>query len=147
MPAILRIDVDRAYENRILHYLRVNQELFPVRDSLEYLESCKEVVNDLNSRGLKASVFFQPFTVPNKEFAQELIKRGHSVGLQEAHTKDYKDFSSDLNRISKSFDGKIYGVIKHSSVINFDDSERSSSYKNTGFVINAVPRRFVYGNI
>jgi len=25
MPAILRIDVDRAYENRILHYARVNQ--------------------------------------------------------------------------------------------------------------------------
>jgi hypothetical protein len=25
MPAILRIDVGRAYENRILHYARVNQ--------------------------------------------------------------------------------------------------------------------------
>ena len=79
MPAILRIDVDRAYENRILHYLRVNQELFPALDSLRYLESCKEVVNDLNSRGLKASVFFQPSTVPNKDFAMDLLKEGYSI--------------------------------------------------------------------
>ena len=98
MPAILRIDVDRAYENRILHYLRVNQKLFPALDSRGYLESCKGVINDLNSRGLKASVFFQPFTVPNKEFAQELVKEGHSVGLHAVHTKDYKDFSRDLNK-------------------------------------------------
>jgi pyridoxine 5'-phosphate synthase PdxJ len=98
MPAILRIDVDRAYENRILH-----------------LESCKEVVNDLNNRGIKASLFFQPFTVPNKEFAQELMKGGHSVGLHTVHTKDYNDFSRDLNKISRRFDGKVYGFRKHDS--------------------------------
>jgi ADP-dependent phosphofructokinase/glucokinase len=92
MPAILRIDVDRAYENRILHYLRVNQKLFPALDSQGYLKSCKEVVKDLNDRGIKASVFFQPFTVPNKEFAEELVKHGHSIGLHAVHIKDYKDF-------------------------------------------------------
>ena len=96
MPAILRIDVDRAYENRILHYVRVNQELFPAQDSLGYLESCKEVIEDLNERGIKASLFFQPFTVQNKDFAQELLKKGHSVGLHAVHTKDYNDFSRDL---------------------------------------------------
>jgi hypothetical protein len=89
MPAILRKDVDRAYENRILHYARVNQELFFGIDSLGYLNPYKEMVNDLNSRGIKAAVFFQPFTVPNKEFAQELMKHGHSVGLHAVHTKDF----------------------------------------------------------
>jgi len=83
--------VDRAYENRILHYARVNQERFPALDSRGYLESCKEVVNDLNSRGLKASVFFQPFTVPNKDFAHELMQKKHSVGLHAVHTKGFKD--------------------------------------------------------
>ncbi len=48
MPAILRIDVDRAYENRMLHYMRVNQELFMGIDSLGYLEYCKEVIKDLD---------------------------------------------------------------------------------------------------
>ena len=115
MPAILRIDVDRAYENRILHYARVYQELFFGTDSLGYLESCKEVVNDLNSRGLKASIFFQPFTVSNKEFAQELMKKGHSVGLHAVHTKDFKDFSGDLTKISNKFEGNIHGFTKHGS--------------------------------
>jgi len=82
MPAILGIDVDRAYENRILHYMRVNQELFLGIDSPRYLEPCKKLVDDLNERGIKASLFFQPFTVPNKDFAQELMKHGHSIGLQ-----------------------------------------------------------------
>lgn len=115
MPAILRIDVDRAYENRILHYARVNQELFVGIDSLGYLKSCKDVIEDLNSRGLKASVFFQPFTVPNKDFAQELMKKGHSVGLHAVHTEDYNDFSRDLAKIPKRFDGKVYGFTKHGS--------------------------------
>jgi hypothetical protein len=75
MPAKSRIDVDGAYESRILHYARVNQELFPARDSLVYLEPCKEVTKDLNERGIKTFVFFQPFTVPNKDFAQELLKK------------------------------------------------------------------------
>jgi len=86
MPAILRIDVDRAYENRILHYMRVNQELFLGNDSLGYLEPCKKLVDDLNSRGIKASLFFQPFTVPNKDFAQELMKKRHNVGLHAVHS-------------------------------------------------------------
>jgi len=81
--------VDRAYGNRILHYARANQELFPALDSLGYLEPCKKQIKDLNERGLKASLFFQPFTVPNKEFAQELLKEGHSSGLHAVHTKDF----------------------------------------------------------
>jgi hypothetical protein len=50
MPAILRIDVDHAYENRILHYVRLDQELFLALDSLWYLKHCKEMVNDLKRR-------------------------------------------------------------------------------------------------
>ena len=120
MPAILRIDVDRAYENRILHYLRVNQELFPALDSQGYLESCKEVVKDLNDRGIKASVFFQPFTVSNKDFAEELLKKGHSIGLHAVHTRDYNDFSRDLTKISKRFDEKVYGFTKHGFKMGVD---------------------------
>jgi hypothetical protein len=115
MPTILRIDVDRAYEKRIMHYARVNQELFPALDSLGYLRSCKVVVEDLNRRGIKATLFFQPFTVPNKDFAEELLKKGHSVGLHVVHTRDYKDFSRDLNKISKRFDGEVFGWTKHES--------------------------------
>jgi hypothetical protein len=115
MSVILRIDVDRAYENRILHYMRVNQELFSGLDSLGYLESCKEVIKDLDDRGIKASIFFQPFTVPNKKFADELMKDGYSVGLHAVHTKNYKDFLDDLNKIAKRFGGKVYGFTKHGS--------------------------------
>ena len=105
------------------------------------------MIKDLNERGIKASLFFQPFTVPNKEFAQKLMKGGHSVGLQAVHTKDYNDFSSFLAKIAKRFDGEVYGFIKHSSVINYDDSERLSGYMNSGFVINdALRRGFVNGN-
>lgn len=96
MPAILRINVDRAYEDRILHYMRVNQELFPGLNSRGSLKSCKEVVKDLDDRGIKASIFFQPFTVPNKEFADELMKDGHGVGLHVVHTKEFKAFSRVL---------------------------------------------------
>ena len=88
--------MDRAYEDKIPHYLGVNQELFMGIDSLGYLESCKEVIKDLDDRGIKASIFFQPFTVPNKEFAEKLIQDGHSIGLHAVHTKDYKDISRDL---------------------------------------------------
>jgi hypothetical protein len=29
------------------------------------------MIKDLNERGIKASLFFQPFTVPNRDFAEE----------------------------------------------------------------------------
>ena len=73
MSAILRIDVDRAYENRVLRYMRAIQELFMGIDSLGYLESCKDVIKGLDDREIKVSIFFQPFTVLNKEFVQELF--------------------------------------------------------------------------
>ena len=104
MPAILRMDVDRAYENRILHYMRANQELFMGIDSLGYLKSCKEVMKDLDDRGIKASIFFQPFTVSNKEFADELMKKGHTVWPRVVRMKGLKDFSRDLGKMSKRFD-------------------------------------------
>jgi len=127
MPAILRIGVDRTYENRILHYMRVNQELFLGIDLFGYLGPCKKLVDDLNERGIKASLFFQPFTVPNKDFAQELMKHGHSVGLHAVHTKDYNDFSRDLGKVSRRFDGKVYGFTKHDFKI--DDRWRKYLYR------------------
>jgi len=88
MPAILRIDVDRAYENRILHYARVNQHFLLEKEPVlrKYSQS--------DCRLIKAKV-------PNKEFAEELLKKGHSIGLHAVYTKDFKDFSRDLNKISE----------------------------------------------
>jgi len=80
-----------------------------------FVELSQTLADDLNDRGIKASLSFQPFTVQNKDFAQELLKKGHSVGLREVHTKDFKDFSRDLNKLSRSFDGIVYGFTKHGS--------------------------------
>ncbi len=73
MSVISRVGVDLVYENRILHYRGVNQGLFMGIDSLGYLESCKDVIKGLDDREIKVSIFFQPFTVLNKEFVQELF--------------------------------------------------------------------------
>jgi len=115
MSVILRIDVDESYQSRVLHYARVNQELFLAVDSLGYLESCKKIVGDLDDRGVKASIFFQPFTVPNKGFARALEDAGHSVGLHAVHTNNYNNYLKDLRKISKKFDCKIQGFTKHGS--------------------------------
>jgi hypothetical protein len=50
---------------------------------------------------------------PTRRFAQELLKEGYSVGLHAVHTRNIKDFSMDLNKISRRFNGKIYGFRKH----------------------------------
>ena len=105
-------------------------------DSLGYLKSCKDVVKDLNDRGIKASIFFQPFTVPNKEFAEELMKDGHSVGLHAVRTKGLKDFSRELGKMLKWFDSKVYGFTKQGSAVNYDDSERLIGYMSLRFVTN-----------
>lgn len=84
-------------------------------DSPEYLESCKDVIKDLDDRGIKASIFFQPFTVPNKEFSEEFIEDGYSVGLHAVYVKDYKDFLGDLNKIPNSFGDKVHGFTKQES--------------------------------
>lgn len=114
MPAILRIDVDTAYQNRILNYARVNKELFLGADSLGYLRSCRTIADDLHERAIAASFFFLPFTLPNQMFVQELIEKGHNVGLHAVHTKNYKDFAADIDRASKKL-GKILGFTKHGS--------------------------------
>jgi hypothetical protein len=37
------------------------------------------------------------------------------VGRHAVHTKDYKAFSRDLNKISKRFDDRVYGFTKQGS--------------------------------
>lgn len=105
-------------------------------DSRGYLKSCKEVIKDLYDIGIKVSIFFQPFTMPNKEFAEELTKDGYSVGLHAVRTKGLKDFSRELGKMSKCFDGKVYGFAKQGSAVNHDDSERLSRYISSRFVTN-----------
>ena len=41
------------------------------------------------------------------------MEKRKSVGLHAVHTNDYKDFSRDLNKISKRFNGEVYGFTKH----------------------------------
>lgn len=115
MAVILRIDVDDSYPNRILHYARVNQGFFPGIDSLGYSEMTKKIVHDLNDRGIRASLFFQPHTIPNKNFAEDLVKHGHSVGLHAVHTNNYDNFFNEFNKITNRFNGYIHGFTKHGS--------------------------------
>ena len=104
------------------------KEVFVGKDLCGYLKSCKKVIDVLNEREIKASLFFpQRGCAPsnpasttllekaltenaslarfsrqnsrlfkarkqNKDFAQDLLKKGHSVGLHAVHTKDFKDF-------------------------------------------------------
>ena len=127
MPAILRIDVDKtflekkSFTNNLSFKRKLDQRnltdesCFSFSTGFLFGKKKKCMIKDLNSRGMKESLFFQPFTVPNRDFAQELLKKGHSVGLHAVHTRDYKDFSRDLTKISRSFDGKVYGFTKHGS--------------------------------
>lgn len=115
MAVILRIDVDDSYPNRILHYARVNQELFFGIDALGYSEMTKTIVDDLNDRGIKGSLFFQPYTVPNKGFVEDLVNNGHSVGLHAVHTNSFEKFSKDFYKISRIFGENVYGFTKHGS--------------------------------
>ena len=80
MPAILRIDVDKPFlmlgsAPRPSKPCKGLKKSFTKRTCLFYsfgdLGPCKKLVDDLNERGIKASLFFQPFTVLH----------GHSIGL------------------------------------------------------------------
>jgi|LGVE01.1.fsa_nt_gb hypothetical protein len=83
MPAILRIDVDRAYENRILHYARVNQYFLLEK------EPALRKYSQSDCRFIKARW-------QNKKIAPELMNKRHSGGLHAVHTKGSKDFPRDL---------------------------------------------------
>jgi hypothetical protein len=107
MPAILRIDVDKPFlrkksfsKRTFLPSVKNLTKNIPIAFSFStgflFVKKKKCMINDLNSRGIKASLFFQPFTVPSRDFAGKLLKEGHSIGLHAVHTKGYKDFSRDL---------------------------------------------------
>jgi len=72
--------------------MRVNQELFLGIDLWGYLEYSKEEMKDLDCRGIRASISFQPFTVPNEEIDKGFIKNGSSAELHAVHTKKFKSF-------------------------------------------------------
>ena len=107
MPSIMRIDVDRNLflgrkdlPTTFLPSVKTLTKNIPLAFSFNtgflFGKKKKCMIKDLNDRGIKASLFFQPFTVPNKKFAQELLKEGHSIRLHAVHTEDFKDFSRDL---------------------------------------------------
>ena len=88
MSVILRVDVDKPFLRKKSFTKRTC--LF---DSRGYLESCTEVIEDLNRRGLKASFFFQTYTLPKRDLARDLLSERHGFGLHAVRTKD---FSNDL---------------------------------------------------
>ena len=128
MPVILRIDVDRAYWKGIYNYPRMIYGLFPAIDPLGYLEPCKNLLEDLNSRGVKASFFFQIMTLPKRELAQDILKEGHSVGLHAVETQSFDRFSRELSKISERFEGKIRGFTKHGSGKIKESKKHDPSY-------------------
>jgi len=89
MSVILRVDVDRAYMKQPQDYLRTFYGILPAVNSLGYLEHCKKMADDLANSGIRASFFFQTYTLPKKDLAQDLLSSGHSFGLHAVHTKDY----------------------------------------------------------
>ena len=115
MSVILRVDVDRAYMKQPQDYLRTYYGVFPAIDSLGYLEHCKKMADDLDNRGIRASFFFLTSTLPKSDFAQDLLSRRHSIGLHAVQTQDFSRFSKELDKISRRFDGKVYGFTKHGS--------------------------------
>ncbi|KXB02073.1 hypothetical protein AKJ44_01460 [candidate division MSBL1 archaeon SCGC-AAA261F17] len=115
MSVILRFDVDRAYPNAVYNHLRVFWNVFPSLDFLGYLDFVKKLLDDLNYRGIKASFFFRPSTLPKEDFAERILRDRHSVGLHAVRTQSFKDFSGELSKISKRFEGKVLGFSKHGS--------------------------------
>ena len=109
MPVMLRIDVDRAYMKQPQDYLRTYYGVFSAIDSLGYLEHCKRMADDLDNRGIRASFFFLTSTLPKSDFADDLLKSGHSIGSHAVQTQDFSRFSKELDKISRRFDGKVYG--------------------------------------
>lgn len=57
-----------------------------------YIKSFKNVIKSQNGRGIKTSISFQPFTVPNEKIAEGFIKNGPSAELHAVHTKKFKSF-------------------------------------------------------
>jgi len=86
MSVILRVDVDRAYMKQPQDYLRTYYGVLPAIDSLGYLEHCKKMADDLDDRGIRASFFFQTYTLPKRDLAQDLLSSGHSAGLHAVQT-------------------------------------------------------------
>lgn len=115
MSIILRVDVDGAYPKAVYNHLRVAWQLFPALDSLGYLENVKKFLNDLDSRDVKATFFFQPSTLPKKNLAKRILEKGHSVGLHAVQTQNFEKFSNELSKVSRRFDEKILGFSKHGS--------------------------------
>ena len=73
-------------------YLRTFYGVFPAVNSSGYLEHCKKMVDDLNDRGIRASFFFLTSALPKRDFAQDLLSRGHSVRLPVSNAKFQQAF-------------------------------------------------------
>ena len=115
MSVILRIDVDRAYMKQPQDYLRTFYGIFPAVKSLGYLEHSKKMADELNNKGIRASFFFLTSTPPKTDFAQDLLSRGHSIGLHAVQTQDFSRFLKERDKISKRFNSNVHGFTKHGS--------------------------------
>lgn len=119
MAVLLRIDVDNPFDNSnpfetACNLLRTNY-FFPALRKFGYLKNFEYLINDLNSRGIKANIYFKISTLPNKSMCEEIKAQGHEVGLHAVRTSDFENFMTEVKKISEAFRAKNCGFSKHGS--------------------------------
>ena len=87
----------------------------PLNLQVTWSTACRKMADDLNDRGIRASFFFQTYTLPKSDLADDLLKSGHSIGLHAVQTQNFSTFLKELDKISKMFNSKVYGFTKHGS--------------------------------
>ena len=115
MAVLLRIDVDNAYAylKRVFNNLRLNY-YFPAIEALGYLSYLKRLLSDLEDRGIAATLFFKPSTIPSKRLAQRILKL-HAVGFHAVRTSNFEEFLADFKKVNKALSGAVNGLSKHGS--------------------------------
>ena len=110
MPVILRVDVDNAYSTTSLNYLKLNW-YFPNIGKLGYLKHLKDLIQNLDDRGVGATFFFKTKTIPD----QVSLLNKHELGLHVVYANDYEAFKRELTHVSKKIGTTLRGFSKHGS--------------------------------
>lgn len=148
MAVLLRIDVDNPFNNSnpfetACNLLRTDY-FFPRIKRLGYLKNFECLLDDLNSRGIKANMYFKISTLPNKSMCEEIKARGHEVGLHAVRTSDFENFMTEVKKISKAFQAEIYGFSKHGSGKLKLERQHTPQYEPKKYIKWAKRARMLY---
>ncbi len=121
MSLILRFDVDLAYSRDFrplgfgLDFIRTKLNLFyPLKSKkLGYMRNVERLVNYLQNKNAKATLFFRPCTLPERDLAADIINSEIEAGYHAEETQNYEKFVKGLKKVSNRFKGEIYGFAKH----------------------------------